>query len=638
MVAIGKMSVEEGVAMQIALLASRRLRQGPLSPLVRFTRDFLPFLEQHKILTSDGCYRALRRAGITHPNLCSVGAGYQGALVEITSGVVPDENNQTGLDIVIYFVDPRDPSSNFPETNALKRECVVHKKPFLATTRSAYLWANLTWRDEPDSSFLKYTDTQVDAPGQARLMSLKDQNLALIAHDNKKAEMLEFAIRHFDFLLQFGSRVGTGTTGTLLNGDKPGKLDPAQWKILEPLCLELKNRIQAAQKAGSVIQFVKPYRSGPEGGDVQIAKLVLEDRCQALVFFEDPSIPRQHEQDIQLLERTGRTRGKRVLCVHDPLTADDLATKWAKGEISLLSTALQRRFGVKAIVVPSSQAQKETWKNIREAATWFLLSQVAALASDFRRRNEFVRLTVSWGEGLAEIVDGIEPIWRSLMEEENRLQEKESAIIGLSDPRYLRPGNVIVGPLQGMMAAAEDRIEANSIARRLASFFGGQPLGLARAALRRRSESETPEDDPDVMAVQEHWDRTDVLVTTCAQVRKEYAGKVAPDFDAHYDEVKSFATGDFGGIYLAKKYAMDPPCGDSGRNAWKTRIYEPKYFARRGMSGAQMQKVLLRGGQTVLVSGAQEERLEIAQATIATGLFSVLITDLDFARRLLDSK
>ncbi|HET9233601.1 MAG TPA: hypothetical protein VFP10_05635, partial [Candidatus Eisenbacteria bacterium] len=142
---------------RIALLASRRLRHGPMSPLLRFARDFMPFLERHEIVTTEGCYRAFLRAGLfwAHPSFQSVGAGYEGALVRITSSVVTGASQP--IDVVIDLVDPRDPSSNYPETNALKRECVVHKKPFLATSRSARLWASLSWFRDPIPSIGPYS-------------------------------------------------------------------------------------------------------------------------------------------------------------------------------------------------------------------------------------------------------------------------------------------------------------------------------------------------------------------------------------------------------------------------------------------------------------------------------------------------
>ena len=57
------------------------------------------------------------------------------------------------------------------------------------------------------------------------------------------------------------------------------------------------------------------------GGDAQIADLVLERRCQRAVFFEDPHVARQHEADIQLLERAVTTVTDEAVCITSPAVA-----------------------------------------------------------------------------------------------------------------------------------------------------------------------------------------------------------------------------------------------------------------------------------------------------------------------------
>lgn len=62
------------------------------------------------------------------------------------------------------------------------------------------------------------------------------------------------------------------------------------------------------------------------GGGAQIARLLLEGKCDRVIFFEDPHVAREHEADIQLLERAARVVGERAICVNDPATAD----RWAE--------------------------------------------------------------------------------------------------------------------------------------------------------------------------------------------------------------------------------------------------------------------------------------------------------------------
>jgi methylglyoxal synthase len=62
------------------------------------------------------------------------------------------------------------------------------------------------------------------------------------------------------------------------------------------------------------------------GGDAQIADRVLERRCQRAIFFEDPHVARQHEADIQLLERAVTTVTDNAVCITSPL----VAARWAQ--------------------------------------------------------------------------------------------------------------------------------------------------------------------------------------------------------------------------------------------------------------------------------------------------------------------
>src|SRR5450830_1068851 len=66
--------------------------------------------------------------------------------------------------------------------------------------------------------------------------------------------------------------------------------------------------------------------SWPLGGDAQIAELVLDGACQKVIFFEDPHVARQHEADIQLMERAVWSAGARCSCLNSPA----MAAQWAQ--------------------------------------------------------------------------------------------------------------------------------------------------------------------------------------------------------------------------------------------------------------------------------------------------------------------
>ena len=94
--------------------------------------------------------------------------------------------------------------------------------------------------------------------------------IALIAHDQQKATLLDFARRHRAVLAQF-SLVATATTGKLLISE-----------------LGLK---------------VECMLSGPLGGDQQIGARIAEDRIGAVFFLRDPLTAQPHEPDVTALLR-----------------------------------------------------------------------------------------------------------------------------------------------------------------------------------------------------------------------------------------------------------------------------------------------------------------------------------------------
>ena len=96
------------------------------------------------------------------------------------------------------------------------------------------------------------------------------KNIALIAHDNKKPEIIEWAKKNKEILKNF-ELCGTGTTAK---------------RISEATGLE-----------------VFGYFSGPLGGDQQIGALVAEGKIDFVVFFCDPLTAQPHDPDVKALLR-----------------------------------------------------------------------------------------------------------------------------------------------------------------------------------------------------------------------------------------------------------------------------------------------------------------------------------------------
>jgi len=238
-------------------------------------------------------YDAIGRVGLLadYPGLVRYPYGREGGLMKLVAEVVGLPESGRVLDGAIYLIDPVDPSSIFPEEVALKRQCVIHHKPFISTLASARDWV------EVERMHVGFAPD----PNADGFHALEAQTLALIAHDAMKPKMLAYAAEHFDLLSRFAHRVATGTTGKQLN--------ELAW-----------SRGWPAEQA-----WVQRYQSGPMGGDAQIADLVLERRCQRAVFFEDPHVARQHEADIQLLERAVTTVTDEAICMNTPR----MASRWA---------------------------------------------------------------------------------------------------------------------------------------------------------------------------------------------------------------------------------------------------------------------------------------------------------------------
>lgn len=101
-------------------------------------------------------------------------------------------------------------------------------------------------------------------------MTQEQKTVALIAHDNKKDDMIAFAHDHRDILSRY-QIIATGTTGKLIN-----------------------------EKVGL---NVTRMLSGPIGGDAQIAAQVAEGKVTAVFFFIDPLGKHPHDPDINSLLR-----------------------------------------------------------------------------------------------------------------------------------------------------------------------------------------------------------------------------------------------------------------------------------------------------------------------------------------------
>jgi len=152
------------------------------------------------------------------------------------------------------------------------------------------------------------------------------KRIALVAHDNRKADLLEWAQFNRD-LLGLHELLATGTTGTMLE---------------EALRLP-----------------VTKLRSGPLGGDQQLGARVTEGTVDLLIFFWDPLQPQPHDPDVKALLRIAVVWNIPVAC--NRASADYLISS------PLLNSAYQRQ-------MPGYDAYQNRFADARDMAEAVILS------------------------------------------------------------------------------------------------------------------------------------------------------------------------------------------------------------------------------------------------------------------------
>ncbi len=126
--------------------------------------------------------------------------------------------------------------------------------------------------------------------------SVKKMNIALVAHDARKKDMVDWVSRHEDRLKRH-TLYCTGTTGRILK-----------------------------EKVGDHL-LIQPVRSGPLGGDQEIGVKIAEGKIDFLLFLIDGLSVQPHDSDIKALQRLAViynvpmaiNRATAELCINSPL-------------------------------------------------------------------------------------------------------------------------------------------------------------------------------------------------------------------------------------------------------------------------------------------------------------------------------
>ncbi|MBC7811222.1 MAG: methylglyoxal synthase [Burkholderiales bacterium] len=108
------------------------------------------------------------------------------------------------------------------------------------------------------------------------------KRIALVAHDNRKSDLVEWVIWNHTVLLQH-QLVCTGTTGRLVEE-------------------ALINTLRSDDNPEPAVEITR-LKSGPLGGDQQLGAMIAEGRIDFIIFFWDPLDSHPHDVDVKAVLR-----------------------------------------------------------------------------------------------------------------------------------------------------------------------------------------------------------------------------------------------------------------------------------------------------------------------------------------------
>ena len=111
----------------------------------------------------------------------------------------------------------------------------------------------------------------------------KIKNIALVAHDNMKRDLIEWVEWNFQVLTNH-NLICTGTTG----------------KMVE---IAINDMLMRDGRVTEAFTEVIKLKSGPLGGDQQVGAMIAEGKIDIMIFFWDPMEPQPHDVDIKALLR-----------------------------------------------------------------------------------------------------------------------------------------------------------------------------------------------------------------------------------------------------------------------------------------------------------------------------------------------
>ncbi len=613
---------------KLVIAASQRSRNDPSSPLLRFVRDYSQTLKQFEIHATKMTGQAILGTGLYEKNeIVLHRAGADGGVAELAAIAARGE-----CLIAILISDPSDPWSDTVLNRALKRVCIQKQIRLITTYAAAVRWATYESSQDSITSVNPFSvsyswgqinfnlgNKNVDSRGDFKLLPINQRTLALIAHDKKKLEMVQFVKEHVNLISQHHRILTTGTTGWLLkllfanNLQQASFIDelksanklerlvyiceealkdlnilPARWLDANLESLRASLKVPTNEQLAAMIM---PLPSGPEGGDVLIADEVLKNECHTIIFFHDPLTAHPHNSDIRLLEHTCQLPGVFAECVSDRQSAE----RWVKGLITEMSSKLdlpdlahklRQKYKLKEVVVVNTNDDSDSEK-LGQMLARALAGHLNQRLHCISQENKQTRIGVAWGWTMRRVLE-------ELVEMQNSgLIEKPVSLSKL----------IIWSPLIGIITAEITDWEASTIAQRFCDFYGGRVRKLPCAGFARVG-AEKPKDVEDFITSLEE---AEIILTSASAWNEKTALYKYTGLNTEYFPKPSEVVGNISGIFINHD-------GDEVRGLYSIVGLGYDGFRRAAKKGAVW---LMCGG---------EDRRAVLLAALKKELVSVLIT------------
>jgi DNA-binding transcriptional regulator LsrR (DeoR family) len=379
----------------------------------------------------------------------------------------------------------------------------------------------------------------------------------------------------------------------------------------------VKDKPVLSRAAPDFVKLIFPMASGPRGGDVLIAREVLNHHCHAVVFFQDPGTAQPHDPDIRLFERTcqfwpvERREGtprpdRRVLQTYATCVSDfESAVKWAEHMNKVISSpvrkpplahSLRQKCGLKDVVIIESESDEDSptlGEALARAGAGYLHRRILTTA----REGKQTRIGIGYGWTPLELLKQLE-------------QMRAGGLLDNKKP----DGDIIWSTLVANLSYEFSQHEASVIVDRFQKFYAAGIIETFRASgviATDSARAALPVEDQELI---KKLDRADLIVTSAAQWKPS-----APPAR----------------ILNPEAMGIPPNVGTISFTFLTADGHEarPK-LSHIGLDYEGFQRAAKRGAVIVICGG--KSRRKAALAALRGGLVSVLVTTRGTAKFILD--